>query len=424
MPASRVTRVFAFAGSPAVLTRPLLACYAVSGAIHLASISLNTLLPFHVVALGGSRTQVGLLFSATTVVSMFLRPVVGGWVDRVGARPLLLPGIALLAGASVVLHAPATPEAVIAVMMVAGTGNGLVSMSANILTVRASSVAHRGQALSLYYLASSLAIAVAPPMALGLRALGGMHLAFAAVTVFAALLLPLVLAVPAAMAAPAAGPPPAFRPLSPRAIPESCALVLTTVGSSSIYAFLPLYVASRGQGGRVVWFFALYSAWLIVGRALFGGLSDRVGPARVVVPAMALVALGYFALALPPAPASLAAGALLLGSGGAVLYPTLATLVVARAAERERGLALGTLSGAWDLGVVIGSALIGFVVDRGSFGTGFVVAGGFSLLGAGAFAVTERRRRDDARRGRRSGARVREPAGVRGRPSGEAPDSD
>jgi MFS family permease len=80
-----------------VLTRTLLACYAMSGAIHLASISLNTLLPFHVVALGGRRTQVGLLFSAATVVSMLLRPAVGGWVDRFGARRVILPDIAVQA---------------------------------------------------------------------------------------------------------------------------------------------------------------------------------------------------------------------------------------------------------------------------------------------------------------------------------------
>src|SRR5437867_1109884 len=292
---SRVGNVLPFARSSSVLTPTLLACYAMSGVIHLASISLNTLLPFHVVALGGSRTQVGLLFSATTVVSMALRPAVGGWIDRFGARWVILPGIAVLAVASLALHVPVTPEAVIAVMVGTGIGNGLVSMTASVLTVRASGVAHRGEALSLYYLASSLAIAVAPPMAFGLRRLCGMPLAFAPVPVFA-----------------------------------------------------------------------------------------------VVLFALALTGLAYFTLALPPTPASLMIAALLLGAGSAVLYPTLAALVVDRAPEGERGLALGTLSGAWDLGVVVGSALIGFVADRVSFGSGFAIAGVTTMLGALAFFVTER----------------------------------
>jgi len=373
-----------------VLTPTLLACYAMSGVIHLASISLNTLLPFHVVALGGSRTQVGLLFSATTVVSMALRPAVGGWIDRFGARWVILPGIAVLAVASLALHVPVTPEAVIAVMVGTGIGNGLVSMTASVLTVRASGVAHRGEALSLYYLASSLAIAVAPPMAFGLRRLGGMPLAFAAVTVFAVVLFALALSVPASVTAPAPGAQSGFRPISRHAVSVSFALALTTIGHSSIYAFLPLYAVSRGHSAAVIWFFSVYSIWLIVWRALLGGLSDRIGRARVALPAMALTGLAYFTLALPPTPASLMIAALLLGAGSAVLYPTLAALVVDRAPEGERGLALGTLSGAWDLGVVVGSALIGFVADRVSFGSGFAIAGVTTMLGALAFFVTER----------------------------------
>src|SRR2546426_8166300 len=88
---SRVGNVLPFARSSSVLTPTLLACYAMSGVIHLASISLNTLLPFHVVALGGSRTQGGLLFSAATVVSIALRPAGGGWGDPLRAPPGVLP---------------------------------------------------------------------------------------------------------------------------------------------------------------------------------------------------------------------------------------------------------------------------------------------------------------------------------------------
>ena len=107
---------------------------------------------------------------------------------------------------------------------------------------------------------------------------------------------------------------------------------------------------------------------------------------------MVLTALAYFTLALPPTPASLMIAALLLGGGSAVLYPTLAALVVDRAPEGERGLALGTLSGAWDLGVVVGSALIGVVADRASFGSGFAMAGVAAMLGTLAFFLTERYR--------------------------------
>src|ERR671923_128422 len=247
-------------GSRAVFAPTLVACYAITAAVHVASIVLNTLLPLHVIDLGGTRTQGGLLFSVMTVVSMFLRPTVGGWGDRVGA--------------------------------------------------------------------------------LGV----------------------------------------------------SFALVLSTIGHSWVFAFLPLYALGQGQTAALAWFFVVYPAWLITWRALLRGVSDRLGHLRVSLFAMSVVALAYLIIALPPTPLSLALAALVLASGNALLYPTLAALVIERAPETERGLALGTLSGAWDLGVVVGSTLIGAVADRVSYGAGFAVGAAFAALGVGALALTARRR--------------------------------
>ena len=67
-------------------------------------------------------------------------------------------------------------------------------------------------------------------------------------------------------------------------------------------------------------------------------------------------------------------------------------LLVDRTPEAERGLAIGTLSGSWDVGVVIGSLIIGVTVERVSYAAGFLVAGGASIAGLATFVVTERRR--------------------------------
>lgn len=385
-------RLQAFLGSSAAFTPILIACYAITAAIHLASLLLSTLLPLHLTALGGTTTQVGLLFSVSTVVSMFLRPVVGGWIDAFGVRPVILPGVAALAATSLALHLAATPLALIGLMAGVGLANGLVSTTSSVLAARASAAAHRGEVLGVYYLASSLAAALAPPLGFALFRVGGMPLAFVVVTALAAVMLALALRLP--VEATAAGPAtvPAFRAFSRHALPASGALVLTTIGHSSIYAFLPLYALSRGQGAAVAGFFTLYPVWLIACRALLRGLSDRIGRARVILPAQACLAGGFFTLALEPTPLTLAAAALLLASGASVLYPTLAALVVDRAPERERGLALGTLSGAWDLGVVVGSAVVGVVTERASPGAGFVVAGTGAGLGGLVFLASERRR--------------------------------
>jgi MFS family permease len=332
-------------GSRAAFTPILLTCYAITVAIHIGSIALSTLLPFQMVALGGSRTQVGLLFSVTTVVSMVLRPTVGGWVDQLGARWVMIPGIVALALTSLMLQLAATPEALIALMIGLGLANGLISTPASVLTATSSAPEHRGEALGTYYLASSVAIAVAPPLAFGLHALGGMPLAFAVVTVSAVVIAWLATRLPGGPPARGLTGSPRLRLVSSRALPVSGALVLATLGHSSVYAFLPLYAVSRGRGAALAWFFGIYPLWMIGCRALMRGVADRLNRVHVAVAAMALHGAAYLVLALPPTPVTLVLAAVTLGTGTAVLYPTLAALVVDRADEAERGLALGTLSG-------------------------------------------------------------------------------
>jgi MFS family permease len=349
---------------------------------------LNTLLPFHVTDLGGSRTQVGLLFSVMTVVSMFLRPAVGGWVDRFGVRRVMLPGIAALGATSLALHLAGDPVVVIALMVGLGIANGLISTPASIHTAHESPPALRGEALGTYYLCSSIGIAVGPPLAFALHALGGMRLAFVSVTLMTLLLIALATRFDTRVGEPAAVAAAGGRLLSSSAAAVSFALVLSTIGNSAMWAFLPLYAVSRGQGPALAWFFTIYPLWIIACRIVLRGVADRAGHMPVSVAAMALVSAGYLALAIPPTPVSLAITAVVLGTGNSVLYPTLAALVVERAPEPERGLAMGTLSGAWDLGVVVGAALVGAVADRFSYGAGFAVAGMISAAGVASLILT------------------------------------
>lgn len=355
--------------------------------MHAASYQLATTLPLHVVALGGGKAQVGMLYSVMTVVSMVLRPLVGGWIDRYGYRPVMLPGALALVMTSLGLHLATVPVAVIALMAGLGVSNGLVTTSAGVLAAQASSPAQRGEALSVYYVATSVAFAIGPPLGLSLYRAGGMRLNLVVVTGFAVVTGLLVWS----LTAPAPpGPRAAFRWYSRRALPAASTLVLTNIGNSSIYAFLPLYAIAHGAADHLWLFYVLFSAWIILGRLLLRRASDRVGRVRVLVPAIAVIASSYFVLALEPTIPSLATSAVLLASGVAVLYPTLLALLVDRTPESERGSAIGTLSGSFDLGAVVGSLLVGFTVEHVSYAAGFNVAGLAALLGLTVFLLIER----------------------------------
>jgi MFS family permease len=376
--------------APALLTPTIAACLAISGGVHVVIYLLNATLPLHVVHLGGSKTQVGLLFATATTVSMVLRPLVGGWVDRFGARRVMLPGTAVLIGTLLVLPLAASPGHYVALMAGLGCGNGVLATAAGVLVAQASPPARRGEALSVYFLATALSFAAGPPLGLALYGRGGIRSCFVAALILGGLITPLILFLraPGLEALPGKG----FRLFSRRALPAAATVVCVNLGYSSIYAFLPLYALASGLEGSLGWFYVLFAVCIISGRLILRGLSDRIGRAPVIVPAVALTTLSYLILAQPPRVPTLAAAAVMLGAGVAMFYPTLLALLVDRTPEAERGSAMGTLSGSFDLGSVLGSLLVGFTVERVSFAAGFHTAAAGALAGLTLFVVAERRR--------------------------------
>src|SRR5262245_33783881 len=88
----------------------------ISIASHFAAYSLTPVLSLHVVALGGTSAQAGLLFSVFSLVAVVLRPMAGAWIDREGVRRALVPGALVVVLASLGLQIAARPSPLIALM--------------------------------------------------------------------------------------------------------------------------------------------------------------------------------------------------------------------------------------------------------------------------------------------------------------------
>lgn len=378
------------APAPPVFTRTIVVCVGLTFVLHVVTYLLNTQLPLHLLGLGGSHAQIGWLFAVNTAVAMVLRPQVGGWTDRHGARAVMLPGAVALVTTMLALSTATSPLVLIVATAGLGISNALISTTGSVVVAAESPPARRGEALSLYYVATSVGVALGPATGFALAGVGGMKLNFALVIALSLLtaLLALTLRTPPAMAATVTR---VRRLWSAHAVPASLALIVITTGHATVYAFLPLHTSAAGLG-HVAWFFPLMSGCTVGCRLVFRRASDRYGRPRVLVPALLALAAGNALLAAPPGVGVLIAAATLLGCGNSMLYPTLVALVADRAPEEERGLAIGTLSGAWDVGVAIGSPLIALLVQSRGYPAGFLAAASVTLLGLLTFVLLERRR--------------------------------
>jgi MFS family permease len=147
------------------MSAPLRTALVISVAAHLAVYGLTPVLSLHLVALGASSTQVGLIFSVFSLVAVVLRPVAGAWIDRRGIRRALFAGALLVVLSSVGFQALTAPSALVVLMAVFGVGFGLVTMAAAMMAASAPAE-RRAEALSVYYLAAPVAMAVAAPLGL------------------------------------------------------------------------------------------------------------------------------------------------------------------------------------------------------------------------------------------------------------------
>src|SRR4030095_6182734 len=101
------------------------------------------------------------------------------------------------------------------------------------------------------------------------------------------------------------------------------------------FTFVKTFVLATGIGS-VGLFFSAYSIAAIILRLGFAGGPERVGPKRALVPALAMLAIGYVLLALATTAPAIAVAGACAGLGHGFTFPILSGLVVDRARTSER----------------------------------------------------------------------------------------
>ena len=114
---------------------------------------------------------------------------------------------------------------------------------------------------------------------------------------------------------------------------------------------------------RIALLFALYPATWGAGQLITGALSDRIGRKRLIVAGMSAQAVALAVIALSTGFTGWAVGAVLLGAGTAMVYPTLLAVMGDVAHPAWRGRAVGVYRVWRDLGYAVGAILGGIVAD-------------------------------------------------------------
>ncbi len=352
---------------------------------------LLSVMPMLAAAAGASSSAAGLITGSLLLGTVAAEVVAAAAIRRFGYRMVLAAGAVLLGAPALAMLAREPQAVMVSVSLARGFGFGLCGVATGALTAKLLPPGRRGEGLGLLGVVSGVPAIVALPAGVWLA---GHHLAAAAAAMAAvAGLLPLAAirwlpggreARPTARAGRMPGARRRGR-MAGAALRLPLIFAAATIAAGVLDSFLPLVKGIPSN---------LCSAALLV-QAITATLSrwqagkhgDRYGHARLLIPALAVAALGMATMMLLGSPVMIFAAMVLFGAGFGVIENATFALLIEQLPEAKAS-ALWNL--AYDAGYGAGPAVFGLICVRAGYPAAFALTGAL-ILAAVPAAVRERK---------------------------------
>ena len=352
---------------------------------------LLSVMPMLAAAAGAGSSGAGLITGSLLLGTVAAEAVAAAAIRRFGYRMVLAAGAVLLGAPALAMLARQPQAVMMSVSLVRGLGFGLCGVATGALTATLLPPGRRGEGLGLLGVVSGVPAVVALPAGVWLA---GHHLAAAAAAMAAAAgLLPLVAIrwLPGGRGARHTG---RARPMTSArrsgrmagaAVRLPLIFAAATIAAGVLDSFLPL---AKGIPSN------LCSAALLVqsitatlSRWQAGKHGDRYGHTRLLIPALAVAALGMAAMTALGPPVVIFAGMVLFGAGFGVIENATFALLIEQLPEAKAS-ALWNL--AYDSGYGAGPAVFGLICVRTGYPAGFALTG-VLILAAVPLALREQK---------------------------------
>jgi MFS family permease len=355
----------------------------VAAATFFAFLSIGVVLPvlprFAEGPLGAGSVGVGIAVGAASITALLAQPPAGRLGDLRGRRPLMVAGgVLMVIGAAGLVVAEHIAVAV-GLRLLTGIGEALFLIGGLSIVNDLAPENRRGEALSLYTLASYSGLAVGP--VLGELVLGDERWEAVWLLAAAAGAVGGVLGWRAPETRSEAAPSEGGSWLPHRlGLLPGLVLGMGLFGMGGFIAFIALYALEVGLEGAGP-LFALFAIVVVAVRSLGAKIPDRLGPARTVRIALIALAAGLATIGLWQEPVGLYVGTFVFSIGQALAFPAVMTLAMARTPAGDRGAVGGTVTAFVDVAIAVGAISLGAVADLGGYPAVFLVAAG--VAGAG-----------------------------------------
>ena len=345
-----------------IWSAPYVALMATNFFQSMAAFMTNTTLPLYLDALGAATSMVGIVVGAFAITALLVRPFAGPAFDSFSRKRLLLAAQTVIAASLVGYGVVSSIPGLFCVRLLHGIGIGCSGPLAMSLVSEFLPVSRLASGISIYALAQSFAQVIGPAVGLWLAEAIGFSNAYyvSALSVLVAMVGVFFVKEPSRERLPYQFS--LNRMFAREAVPKAAVLALFCIAFSGVTSYLVLYGNLLGIEGMGM-YFVVYALCLVATRPLFGKMADRFGAPRILLIGALFFAASYVMLWQVRDFTGLIAVAVVASAGFGACAPLIQSMALASVPPERRGAASNTAFTGMDVGMLIGPASAGFVIE-------------------------------------------------------------
>jgi MFS family permease len=323
-------------------------------------------IPIYLSRFQAKEAEIGFLIGVFSFSSLILRPIVGSALLNIPERKFMIAGALVYVFSSIayLLAPPFWP--LLAVRIFHGIGLALFNTAIFTLVVNITPAMHRGQLTSYFYLSGNIASALGPYFGMVLINRYNFVVLFLVCTGLSLCSLFITIKLGERNGISFENKLPKIQTILGReALPPSIVAFMLNIIWGALAAFFPLHALRHGVSNPGIFFFFL-AITLILGRTLGGKILDIYDRKKLLIPCLTAIIISLAILTFSTTLPMFILVAVILGTGWALLYPSLLIYAI-ESAGSVRGPAMGTFTGLADLGAGIGPMIMGVVLQWTSY---------------------------------------------------------
>ena len=314
-----------------------------------------------------SHINVGLVIAAFPMSVLLARPIAGYIVDNYHRSAVLIISLSLVTVSYGMYPLVSTVSSMLLIRFINGTMFGICTTSAATIIADIVPPSRIGQGIGIFALSLPIGMTIGPMFGLELlKGLGpnGMFLGILGIS---------FLSVLGAFCARTPSKPLNKKKFSfpnlfhKKAFPISFCMFFIMFEYGAIIVFVGIYAAQKNFP-NVATFFICFSAAIFLSRLIAGRIFDKGHIFHLILVGLALTAVGMLWLGYAHNPTQFLVAGVINGLGFGILMPTCQAAINNLVKSSERGAANSTHLLSWDLGIGVGSLIIGFLFDKLSLG--------------------------------------------------------